>query len=147
MQPSRYEVMVLATIPAHRIRKGVWYLESEHEDAARARIRYGAFIAEHPDPRLVAVLVESRYDETRGLFADRILAVRAEGQVPALRGSVALPHEARRPLREAFGRAPPPGLAPRRRTKPAPPPRRSLARWLVTAAIAGLLGAALLVFG
>jgi hypothetical protein len=138
MQPSRFEIMVLATVPVHRVRKGVWYLESEHEDVAEARIHYGHFLAEHPDPRLIVVLVESRFDESQGIFADRILATRAEGPVPALRGSRALPPEARRPLREAFGRAPLPAPRPRRRSAPPPPPpRRSLLPWLFTAAIGG----------
>uniref|UniRef100_UPI0018DFC020 hypothetical protein n=1 Tax=Roseomonas rosulenta TaxID=2748667 RepID=UPI0018DFC020 len=106
MQPSRYEVMVRATIPANRIRIGVWYLESEHEDPSQARIHFRHFVAEHQDRRLMVVLVESRFDDATGLFVDRILDSRAEAPVPAVRGSVALPDPARGALRRAFDRAP-----------------------------------------
>jgi hypothetical protein len=137
MQPSRYEVMIRATIAANRIRMGAWYLESEHEDVARARLRFRDVVAEHQDPRLMVVLLESRYDENEGVFVDRILDSRAEGPVPAVRGSAALPDAARRPLRQAFGRAPAKVLPLRRRTdRPAAPRRRSAMPWVAAAAVA-----------
>jgi hypothetical protein len=144
MQPSRYEVMIRATIAANRIRMGVWYLESEHEDVARARLRFRDVVAEHQDPRLMVVLLESRYDEGEGVFVDRILDSRAEGPVPAVRGSVALPDVARAPLRQAFARAPAKVPALRRRTdRRAPPRRRTAMPWLAMAAVAA--GVAVLV--
>ena len=140
MQPSRYEVMVRATIPANRIRMGVWYLESEHEDAAQARLRFRDVVAEHQDPRLTVVLLESRYDEAEAVFVDRILDSRAEGPVPAVRGSVALPEPARGALRQAFARAPAKVPPLRRRAgRPVPPRRRRAIPWVAMAvAMAGI---------
>lgn len=147
MQPSRYEVMVRATIAANRIRMGVWYLESEHEDAAEARLQFRQVVAEHQDPRLMVVLLESRYDEAEAVFVDRILDSRADAPVPAVRGSVALPEGARTSLRQAFARAPAKVPPLRRRARgPAPPRRRSAMPWLAMAvAVAGI--AALVVRG
>lgn len=139
MQPGRYEIMIFPTIAAHRLRKGAWYLESDHEDPAAARIQYGRFVAEHPDPRLAVVLIESRYSAESGMFTDRILDSRADGPLPALRGSVSLPAEARPALREAFCRAPP--AQPQRRRRP-PPPARNRRLWPALAATALLAGAA-----
>ena len=137
MQPSRYEVMIRATIAANRVRTGVWYLESEHEDVARARLHFREFVAEHQDPRLMVVLLESRYDDNEGVFVDRILDSRAEGPVPPVRGSAALPDAARNPLRQAFARAPNKVPQLRRRSdRPAPPRRRSAMPWVAAAAVA-----------
>jgi hypothetical protein len=147
MEPETFEVMLFATIPGGGIRHGHWYTESAHHGVEEAQWRFRAVTADLADPRLVVVLVASRFDEEAGRFRERILAARAEGPAPALGASRALPGTAWPALRRAFGRAPPPPPRPlRARARPRPPPRRrGLAPGLILLGAAGA-GAVLLLF-
>lgn len=108
MEPETFDVMLLATIPGGGIRHGQWYTDSAHDGLEAAQWRFREITQELADPRLVVVVVASRFDDAAGLYRERIVAARAEGPVPA--------------LRRAFRRAPPAGLAPRGRARPKPAP-------------------------
>jgi hypothetical protein len=145
MEPETFEVMLLATIPGGGVRHGQWYTDSAHDGLEAAQWRFREITRDLADPRLVAVVVASRFDEAAGRYRERIVAARGEGSVPALAASRALPASAWPALRRAFRRAPPPGLAPRTRPRPKARPRRRLAPGLVLLGAAGA-GAALLLF-
>jgi hypothetical protein len=146
MEPDSYEVLVLATIPGGGIRQGQWFTESAHDSAEAAQWRFREITAELADPRLVVLLVASRYDDAAARFRERIVAARAEGPAPALGASRALPAGAWPALRRAFAVAPRPVPELRRRPRPAPRPRRRrIAPGLMLLGAAGL-GAALLLF-
>jgi hypothetical protein len=143
MEPETFEVMLLATIPGGGIRHGQWYTDSAHDGLEAAQWRFRELTKALADPRLVVVVVASRFDDQAGRYRERIVAARAEGSVPALAASRALPATAWPALRRAFRRALPPGLSPRTRPRPKPAARRRLMPGLALLGAAGA-GAALL---
>jgi hypothetical protein len=146
MEPETFEVMLLATVPGGGIRQGQWFTESSHDGLEAAQWRLREIAQDLPDPRLVVVVVSSRFDNGAGRYRERIVASRAEGSVPALAASLALPASAWPELRRGFRRAlppPPAGLAPRARVRPKQAPRRRLVPGLMLLGAAGA-GAALL---
>lgn len=148
MEPETFDVMLLASIPGGGIRHGQWYTDSAHDGLEAAQWRMREITQELADPRLVVVVVASRFDDAAGRYRERIVASRSEGPVPALAASRALPASAWPALRRAFRRAPPAGLAPRGRARPKTPARRRLAPTLALlgAAGAGAGAAVLLLF-
>jgi hypothetical protein len=146
MEPETFEVMLFATIPGGGIRHGQWFTESAHDSLEAAQWRFREITSELADPRLVVLLVASRYDDAAARFRERIVAARAEGPAPALAASRALPVQAWPVLRRAFARPPRPVPELRRRPRPpARPRRRRIAPGLVLLGMAGA-GAALLLF-
>jgi len=144
MEPESFEVMLFATAPGGGIRHAQWYAESTHPSAEAAQWRFREVTAELADPRLVVVVVASRFDDAAGRFRERILAARPEGPAPGLAASRLLPEAAWPALRRAFGRAPRP--VPELRRRPRPPPRPAPRRLLPRLALVGaaMLGVALL---
>jgi hypothetical protein len=146
MEPETFEVMLLATIPGGGIRHGQWYTESTHDGLEAAQWRFRELTSELADPRLVAVVVASRFDDQAGRYRERFVSARAEGSVPALAASRALPGTAWPALRRDFGEAPRGVPALRRRPRPkAVPPKRRIAPGLALLGAAAA-GAALLLF-
>jgi hypothetical protein len=144
MEAETFEVMLLATIPGGGIRHGQWYTDSAHDSPEAAQWRFREVTSELADPRLVVVVVASRFDAAAGRFRERILAARSDGPAPALDASRGLPAGAWPALRRAFARAPRPVPELRRRPRrPVRPPRRRLLPGLALLGAAGL-GAALL---
>ncbi len=146
MEPETFDVMLFATIPGGGIRHGQWYTDSAHDGLEAAQWRMREITQELADPRLVVVVVASRFDDGAGRYRERIVAARAEGPAPALAASRALPASAWPALRRAFRRPPPTGLSPRGKVRPKVPARRSLVPGLALLGVAGAGAAALLLF-